>query len=154
MRHSVHTDYSIRVLIYLAIFNEKLVTIEDIATAYAISKNHLTKVVHNLVKSGFVASIRGRNGGIKLARDPQDINISHVVLKAEEDFNMVECLNHENNQCIVSGFCRLTGIFSKALDAYIASLAKYTLSDLVKNPRPMRKILQQNANPKKRIINV
>ena len=146
MRLSVHTDYSIRVLIYLALFNEKLVTIEDIAKSYAISKNHLTKVVHNLVKSGFVTSIRGRNGGIKLAREPQDINISHVVLKAEEDFNMVECLNSQTNQCVITGFCKLGGMFSKALDAYIASLAEYTLFDLVKSPLPMRKALQKNAN--------
>lgn len=86
MRQSVHTDYSIRVLMYLALYTEDLVRIEEIATSYAISKNHLTKVVHNLVKSGFITSIRGRNGGIKLARSAEDINIGHVVSKTEEDF--------------------------------------------------------------------
>lgn len=145
MRQSVHTDYSIRVLMYLALYTENLVRIEEIATSYAISKNHLTKVVHNLVKSGFVTSIRGRNGGIKLARNAEDINIGHVVSKAEEDFHIVECFNDATNQCVITGPCLLGGVFAEALDAYMTSLAKHSLADLVKNQLMMRKALQRNS---------
>lgn len=145
MRQSVHTDYSIRVLMYLALYTENLVRIEEIATSYAISKNHLTKVVHNLVKSGFVTSIRGRNGGIKLASKAEEINIGNVVSKTEEDFHIVECFNNTTNQCVITGPCQLGGVFAEALEAYMNSLAKYSLADLLKNPLMMRRALQRNS---------
>ena len=129
---------------YLALYPEQLVQIGEIANRYEISKNHLTKVVHNLVKSGFVTSTRGRNGGVKLARSPQDINIGDVVTKAEEDFHIVECFNHHSNQCVITGPCQLGGVFAKALEAYMASLAKYTLDDLIENQLLMRRALQHN----------
>jgi Rrf2 family nitric oxide-sensitive transcriptional repressor len=130
---------------YLALYTENLVRIEEIATSYEISKNHLTKVVHNLVKSGFVTSIRGRNGGIKLARNAEDINIGEVVSKAEEDFHIVECFNNATNQCVITGSCQLGGIFADALDAYMKSLSKHSLADLIKNELAMRKSLQRNV---------
>lgn len=145
MRQNVQTDYSIRVLKYLALYTENLVRIEEIATSYAISKNHLTKVVHNLVKSGFVTSIRGRNGGIKLARNAEDINIADVVSKSEEDFHIVECFNNATNRCVISGPCRLAGVFSEALEAYMNSLAKYNLADLVKNHLVLQAALKPNG---------
>jgi Rrf2 family nitric oxide-sensitive transcriptional repressor len=145
MRQSVHTDYSIRVLMYLALYTENLVRIEEIATSYAISKNHLTKVVHNLVKSGFVTSIRGRNGGIKLSRSAEDINIGHVVSEAEEDYHIVECFNNATNQCVITGACQLGGVFAEALEAYMNSLKKYNLADLIKNQLMMRKALHKHG---------
>jgi Rrf2 family transcriptional regulator, nitric oxide-sensitive transcriptional repressor len=154
MRQSVHADYSIRVLMYLALYTENLVRIEEIAISYAISKNHLTKVVHNLVKSGFVTSIRGRNGGIKLARNAEDINIGHVISKAEEDFHIVECFNKKSNKCVITATCQLGGIFAEALVAYMDSLAKYTLADLVKNQVMMRRTLHQNKGENIAVINI
>jgi Rrf2 family nitric oxide-sensitive transcriptional repressor len=130
---------------YLALYTKNLVRIEDIATSYAISKNHLTKVVHNLVKSGFVTSIRGRNGGIRLARKAEDINVGEVILKTEEDFHIVECFNNVTNQCVITGSCQLGNVFAEALKAYITSLEKYTLADLIKNEAMMRKSLQKNG---------
>lgn len=146
MRQNTYTDYSIRVLMYLALYTENLVKIDEIATSYAISKNHLTKIVHNLAKAGFITSIRGRNGGIKLAKAPEEINIGQVVSQTEEDFCLVECFNAASNQCVITGVCQLGGIFSEALQAYMNTLAKYTVADLVKNPIMMKRSLEKNTN--------
>ncbi|PAJ73460.1 hypothetical protein CJF42_15875 [Pseudoalteromonas sp. NBT06-2] len=144
MRQNVRTDYSIRVLMYLALYTENLVSIEEIAKSYAISKNHLTKVVHILVKSGFVTSVRGRNGGIKLAKLPEDINIGHVVSQTEEDFYLVECFNTTSNKCVMTGACKLGNVFSEALEAYMESLSRYSLRNLVENQQMMRRALRRN----------
>lgn len=144
MRQNTYTDYSIRVLMYLALYTDNLVRIDEIAKSYAISKNHLTKIVHHLAKAGFITSIRGRNGGIKLAKAPEDINIGHVVSETEEDFHLVECFNASSNQCVLTGACQLGGMFTEALQAYMNTLSRYTLADLIKNPLMMKKSLDKN----------
>ena len=151
MRQSVHTDYSIRVLMYLGVFNERLVNIDEIAKSYDISKNHLTKVVHNLAKADFIHSIRGRNGGIRLARPPKNINLKEVVITTEEDFNMVECFNQKTNKCVITGACQLGDVFSEALGNYLQTLAQYSLADLLKNNALMKKSLQRRYQQLNRI---
>lgn len=111
--------------------NEHLTTIQEIADAYQISKNHLMKVTYDLGQHGYIETIRGRGGGIRLALDPKDINIGEVVRKTEEDFHIVECFNPESNLCKISAECQLKFALNQALKAYIAVLDSYTLADVL-----------------------
>ncbi|AZB42032.1 Rrf2 family transcriptional regulator [Bacillus sp. FJAT-42376] len=142
MRLTNYTDYSLRVLIYLAAKDrEKLSNIKEIADVYGISKNHLMKVTYELGKMGLLSTTRGRNGGIKLALDPSDINIGQVVRKTEDDFNIVECFDPETNHCVISPVCGLRHVLNKALQSYLQILDGYTLADLVKNQRQLQDLL-------------
>ncbi len=125
-----YTDYSLRVLIYLAVQGDRLATIQEIADSYAISKNHLMKVVHQLNKKGYVETIRGKNGGLRLHRVPSDINIGVLVRETEQDMNLVECFS-PNNKCTITPVCGLKNMFSEALQAFLATLDQYTLNDVI-----------------------
>jgi len=132
VRLTVYTDYAVRVLIYLGVRGpDHLATIQEIADMYQISKNHLMKVTYDLGKYGYIETIRGRGGGIKLAMKPEDIIIGQVVRKTEEDFYLVECFNQENNLCVISPECRLKNILFEALQAYLKVLDNYTLADVL-----------------------
>ena len=132
VRLTVYTDYSLRTLMYLGVRgNEHLTTIQEIADAYQISKNHLMKVTYDLGQHGYIETIRGRGGGIRLAVDPNDINIGEVVRKTEEDFHIVECFNPESNLCKISPECQLKFALNQALKAYLAVLDSYTLADVL-----------------------
>ena len=132
MRLTVYTDYSIRVLMYLGVRGSNyLATIQEIADTYQISKNHLMKVTYDLGKHGYIETIRGRGGGIKLAISPDEIVIGQVVRKTEEDFYLVECFNQENNLCKISPECRLKNVLYEALQAYLKVLDNYTLADVI-----------------------
>ncbi len=134
MRLTIYTDYSLRVLIYLATKPKgELSNIKEIAEAYNISKNHLMKVTYELGKMNIIETVRGRKGGIRLAHAPEQINIGEVVRQTEEDFYLVECFDKERNQCIITPACGLKHVLNKALQAYLAVLDEYTLADLVKN---------------------
>lgn len=132
MRLTTYTDYALRTLMYLAVNRDRLVTIQDIASLHGISKNHLTKVVHHLGQIGLVATIRGRNGGLKLGREPLDINIGAVVRQTETDFHMAECFHRENNRCVYASACVLEDALGEATAAYLKVLDGVTLADLIK----------------------
>jgi Rrf2 family nitric oxide-sensitive transcriptional repressor len=132
MRLTAYTDYTLRTLMYLALSRDRLVTIQDIADLHGISKNHLMKVVHQLGLSGMVETVRGRNGGLKLKREPEDINIGEIVRNTETDFFMAECFDKDNTACVFSSSCVLKGVLSSATAAYLAVLDGVTLSDLIK----------------------
>ncbi|KMM37589.1 Rrf2 family transcriptional regulator [Guptibacillus hwajinpoensis] len=145
MRLTNYTDYSLRMLIYLgSMKNGKLASIQEIANAYQISKNHLMKVAHELGKKGYIETIRGRNGGLRLAHLPEEINIGEVVRSTEEDFNLVECFDKENNTCVISPACRLKHVLHNALSAYFEVLDGYQLSDLIVNDTTLMKLLTTN----------
>ncbi|MCY7753766.1 nitric oxide-sensing transcriptional repressor NsrR [Bacillus haynesii] len=142
MKLTNYTDYSLRVLIFLATKNSnELVNIKDIADSYSISKNHLMKVIYELGKLGYVETIRGRNGGIRLGKAPELINIGEVIRNTEDDFNIVECFNGEKNNCILSPICGLKHVLNKALSAYLDVLDQYTLQDIIVNQDHIRKLL-------------
>ncbi len=126
------TDYSLRVLIYLAVHDGKLSTIKEIAESYDISKNHLMKVVQELNVKGVVKAIRGKNGGIKLAKSANDINIGELVRQIEQGENLVECFGN-NNQCVITPACQLKNIFAIALESFFKKLDEFTLADLLSN---------------------
>lgn len=132
MRLTTYTDYALRTLMYLAVNRDRLVTIQDIASLHSISKNHLTKVVHHLGQLGLVATIRGRNGGLKLGHEPADIVIGAVVRQTETDFHMAECFHRENNHCVFASACVLEDALGEATAAYLKVLDGLTLEQVVR----------------------
>lgn len=147
MRLTTFSDYTLRVLMYLALNRDELATIPVIASAYDISESHLTKVVHQLVRAGVVESVRGKGGGIRLAQPPEAIRIGQIVKASEGHAPIVECLGEERSACCIAPVCKLTGILVDAFDALYASLDQYTLADLVPNQRPLRRLLERAPRP-------
>jgi len=141
MKLTTFTDYALRVLMYLALEPERLGTIQGIADAYGISENHLMKVVHHLAKSGVVESVRGKGGGIRLARPASEIRVGAVVREAEGDGPVVECFG-DQNQCCIAPDCKLAGVLARAFAGLYDYLDQYTLADLVERRQPLIRILQ------------
>jgi Rrf2 family nitric oxide-sensitive transcriptional repressor len=135
MKLTRYSDYSLRVLMYLAVRPEYLATIDEISKAYGISRAHLVKVVHQLGRAGFVETVRGRGGGIQLARAPEEISIGRVVRHTEENLAIVECFEPTTSHCRIESACGLRGVLEEALDAFLETLDRYTLADLVARRR-------------------
>lgn len=130
MRLTTMTDYSLRLLMYVAQRPEQLCTIAEVAAAYGISEAHLMKITHQLGLAGFIETVRGKGGGMRLARAPGEINLGAVVRSVEPDFNLVECLATRNT-CTLTGQCRLTAIVSGALRQFLDHLDGHTLADVL-----------------------
>ncbi|MEM7304676.1 MAG: Rrf2 family transcriptional regulator, partial [Pseudomonadota bacterium] len=131
MRLTKYSDYSLRALMYLALSNRRC-TIDEVTQAYDIPKNHLIKVVNQLAILGYVESIRGKGGGIRLAYAPEEINIGEVVKETEKSFDLVECFAEDTNLCVLSPQCKLAVILSTALEQFLSVLEEYTLADIIK----------------------
>lgn len=147
MRLTTFTDYTLRVLMYLALDQSRLATISEIAAAYGISQNHLMKVVHHLARTGVIESVRGKGGGLRLARPPEAIRIGEIVRSIEGHAPIVECLSGDPDACCISGACRLTRALVDAFDALYASLDRHTLADLTGNRRALTMALVQPPAP-------
>lgn len=141
MRLTAFTDYSLRVLIYLATRPGQRATIAQIATAFDVSENHLVKVVHFLGKAGWLANVRGKGGGLELARPPERINLADVVRDAEGDAVVAECFGEDRGGCVIAPSCKLRGVLGEAVAAFYAVLARYNLEDLVRNREELATIL-------------
>ncbi|WP_456277375.1 Rrf2 family transcriptional regulator [Bacillus sp. AK128] len=145
MRLTSYTDYSLRVLIYLATLPEdRLVNIKEIAEVYQISKNHLMKVIYDLGKLGYLETVRGRNGGVKLGLNPEEINIGEVIRKTEDDFYMAECFDPSKEGCIISPACKLKHVLHEAVDSYLSVLNEYSLADIIENKSDLQHLLQHD----------
>ena len=131
MRLTVYTDYALRMLMYLALKDDGLATIEEIAQSYGISKNHLMKVAHQLGVAGYVDTVRGRNGGLRLAKPAKAIGLGEVVRHTEPDMAIVMCFEPTNADCAILPYCVTQGPYH-ARTAFVEALDDYTLSDLVK----------------------
>ncbi|MFN0103842.1 MAG: RrF2 family transcriptional regulator [Bryobacteraceae bacterium] len=132
MQLTLHTDYSLRVLLYLAHFPDRRVGTEEISKAYGISKNHLVRVMRTLADGGFLKVTVGRAGGVNLARAPDEIRLGEVVRATEASFRIVECHDAKNNTCPIVPVCGLKGMLDLALAAFLDELDKHTLADMVK----------------------
>jgi len=166
MRLTNYSDYALRSLIYLAVKPEPhtLANISDIANSYDISKSHLTKVIHQLGQLGYIESVRGKNGGIRLARAPKEINLGVLIKQIEPDFDLVECFavpvsKDKGSQskdlpvtfieekadkpigCVITPVCQLKSVFSEALRAFITVLERYTLADIINNEDELKDLL-------------
>jgi len=135
------TDYSLRVLMYLAARAGVHTTIAEIAEAFAISESHLSKVVHHLGKQGLLSTARGRGGGIELGRPAASINIGAVVRSTEANAKLVECFDPGTNRCVITPVCRLRSVLSEGLDALYTTLDNYTLEDITQNGQRLRRLL-------------
>jgi Rrf2 family transcriptional regulator, nitric oxide-sensitive transcriptional repressor len=134
MQLTTYTDYTLRVLIFLGMqTNSEKSNIKEISSFYNISNNHLSKVVYELGKLGLIETVRGRNGGIRLAKEPAQINIGSIVRLTESPINMVECFDETRNTCRISPACKLKHVLNEALNSYLKVLDGYTLEDLLQN---------------------
>lgn len=149
MRLTAFSDYALRVLMYAAIAGDRLITIEETAKTYNVSRAHLMKVVNILTRTGFLRGVRGRSGGFTLAQPPEAINVGAVVRATEPDFALVECFAG-GNQCIITKRCRLPEVLNEALDAFIQALDRYTLADLMLTKRdfvPPKGAIRETRGP-------
>jgi Rrf2 family nitric oxide-sensitive transcriptional repressor len=140
MRLSSYSDYALRILIYLAVQPDELPTIGEIAERHGISKNHLMKVAHQLGQGGYIETVRGRGGGLRLGRAPEQIRLGDVIRFTEQDLAIVECMG-EDNLCRLTPACTLRGVLGEALQAFLAVLDDYTLADIVRQRRTLSALL-------------
>ncbi len=149
MKLTAFTDYSLRVLIYLAAQPRRRATIADIASAFEVSENHLTKVVHFLGKAGWLATLRGKGGGLELAMPPELIGIGKVIRETEGAVVPAECFAHNAGNCAIGDICGLRGVLNDAVDAFYGVLDRYTLADLVRNRQSLARVLfsEQTVSP-------
>ncbi len=145
MRLTTFTDYTLRVLIYLALEPDRLATIPEMASAYGISENHLMKVVHRLARSGTVESVRGKGGGVRLARNPAEIRLGQVIRASEGDSAIVECFSGEAKTCRIAPACRLAKILDEAFTGLYRSLDGYTVADLCANGSELKELILARA---------
>lgn len=141
MRLTYHTDYALRVLIYLAVNAGKPARVSDVADSYGISRNHLLKVTLRLGRLGYLTTLRGRSGGVALARRPEEINLGEVVRKIEDEFSLVECMRLDGGECVISPACRLKGVVRKALEAFLSVFDEYSLADIARNRDALSELL-------------
>jgi Rrf2 family nitric oxide-sensitive transcriptional repressor len=145
MRLTDYTDYSLRVLLYLSVRPSGLSTIQEISDAYGISKNHLMKIVQQLGELGWVETVRGRNGGLRIASRSRDLTIGDVVRKTENDFAIVGCFAEQGDatrqRCVIQPSCRLRGVLAAARDAFLAELDKHTVGELAHPANELARLL-------------
>jgi Rrf2 family nitric oxide-sensitive transcriptional repressor len=133
MRLTQYTDFSLRVLIYLGLHDDRRCTIREISDAYGISRNHLMKVVQKLAAEGFVDSVRGVGGGLTLSSEPARLSVGKIVRAMEPDLGLVECMR-AGNECVITPACALTGMLVEARQALLDVLDGYSLADILAPP--------------------
>ena len=142
MRLKKYTDFALRVLIYTGT-SERKVSIKEISETFYISTEHIRKVVHQLSVEGYINTTRGRNGGILLMKDPEEINIGEVIRLMENDFYLVECFDGEINRCAITPACKLRSVVGEAMLAFFVLLNQYTLADLIVNKDDLRTLMDK-----------
>lgn len=140
MQLTQFTDYSLRALIYIALRKDSC-TIKEITEAYKISNNHMVKIIHNLGKLGLIKTIRGKNGGILMAAQPEAVNLGQLVVQLEPHFDLVPCFNKTKANCCIAPACKLRNVLHEARAAFMAVLGKYTLADILHNPSQLATFL-------------
>lgn len=151
MRLTVFSDYTLRVLTYLGLRREGLATITEIADAYDISKNHLMKVVHELGVRGYVETVRGKGGGLRLKVSPAAISLGAVLRASEADTALVECFDKESSRCCIAPACAARGILRQAQEAFYKVLDDYTLADLLEPQQRLSTILFKPENKRRKL---
>jgi len=142
MHLTSYSDYAMRILIYLGSHPDRpLVSVREISDTFHTSYHHIGKITFNLSKLGILETVRGRNGGIRLAKSPLDINLGAVLRMTEENFHLVECFHEDRNTCKISPSCHLKHILHEALEAYLTVMDSYTLADVLTNAKTLRKLM-------------
>lgn len=140
MKLTQYSDLSLRMLMYLALRYGNTSTIKEVSVRFAVSKNHMVKISHQLTKSGLIESVRGRNGGVRLAKPPQSISVEEALYATEDNFDLVECFGPDNH-CIISDVCKLSGVLNNARKAFFSVLRQVSLADLVKGGKTLENTL-------------
>lgn len=135
MQLTTFTDYGLRTLMYLAGNMDKTSSVKEISEYYGISRNHLVKVVHRLSVLGYIATTKGKGGGIRLAHDPDGLRLGVLVKNLEPHMNCVECFAHETNTCRITDICKLKHYLADAVKSFLDTLNQYTLADTVKSKK-------------------
>jgi len=141
MKLTQYSDLGLRLLMYLALRHGESATIQEVSERFAVSRNHMVKISHQLTREGLIESTRGRNGGVRLARAPDTISVEQALRATEDNFDLVECMGGTKNYCVISGACKLSGVFDEALAAFFAVLRQTSLADLVKDGKLIEKLL-------------
>lgn len=141
MRLTIYTDYALRLLMYLALKNDGLATIGEIAKSYGVSKNHLMKVAYQLGTAGYVETVRGRSGGLRLAKPAESIGLGEIVRHTEPDMALVPCFQPVDASCAIQRCCVLRKALDKARTAFVDVLDGYTLGDLTRPRSPLQELL-------------
>ncbi len=145
MRLTAFTDYCLRALIFVALKDDGLATIDEIAQHHKINRNHLVKVVFRLSQLGYLHTLRGKGGGIRLANDPSKLSVGKLVRQTEPDYALVECFQERDCLCVIEPACVLKGALRAALEAFFEALDGYTLADLIKPSRNLARLLSVPA---------
>lgn len=145
MRLNLQSDYALRLLMHLATNDDRLVTIGEVAGRFRISQNHLMKVAHLLGREGFIETVRGRSGGLRLARAADVIRVGDVVRRMEGDLAIVACFDQGEAACLLARACRLKGALHEALEAFLGVLDRYTIGDLTNRNPKLRGLLGVEA---------
>mgnify|MGYP000001627551 FL=1 len=140
MQLTQFTDYSLRALIYITLRKESC-TVKDITEAYDISNNHMVKIIHNLAKLKLIKTLRGKNGGILMAAQPEAINLGQLIVQLEPHFDLVPCFNKEKANCCIAPVCKLKSVLHEAQAAFMSVLERYTLADVVYNKKELSVLL-------------
>ncbi len=144
MQLTKFSDYAFRVLMYVHAANDRLVTIEEMANSYQVSRAHLMKVVNALTRADFLIAVRGRSGGLRLGKPAEEIRLGDVVRATEPDFALVECFS-TGSQCVITRCCRLPGVMQEALQAFLDVLDKHTLSNIALGNRDFSAVFPNGA---------
>ncbi|MBE6023872.1 MAG: Rrf2 family transcriptional regulator [Cellulosilyticum sp.] len=131
MQLSKFTDYTFRVLIYMAMHQDELCTVEQLANVLQVSEHHLKKVIHKLAKTDYLISMKGRAGGLRLGLQPEQINLGDVLKLTEDTMNIVTCLHDQDTCAFITGECKLKWIIGQALERFIEEFSHYTLKDIL-----------------------
>ena len=140
MKLTQYSDLGLRMLMYLALRYGNTSTITEVSVRFGVSKNHMVKISHQLTKSGLIESIRGRKGGVRLARPPENITVKEALYATEDNFDLVECFGPDNH-CIITDVCKLSGVLNNARKAFFDVLRQVSLADLVKSGKTLEKSL-------------
>ena len=149
MKLTQYSDLGLRLLMYLALRHGETVTINEVSVRFAVSKNHMVKISHQLTKSGLIESTRGRNGGVRLASPPESISVEEALYATEDNFDLVECFGPDNH-CVITDVCKLSGVLDNAREAFFSVLRQVSLADLVRSKKALERSLQ--PFPKEAII--
>ncbi len=142
MQISTYSDFSLRVLMQAALRSPARTTVDEVAQSYGISRHHLVKIVHDLGRSGYLATQRGIGGGFTLARPPEEIRLGDIVRLGEETETVIECVDKNHRPCRITPACRLKGVLDEAAAAFFEVLYGYSLADLVQRPAKLRSVLE------------
>lgn len=141
MQLNAFTDYALRVLLYAAVRPDSRALTRDVADTFGISRHHVVKIVNQLQHLGYLETIRGRDGGFVLALPPDQIRVGDVVRRTEGTLAIVECLSPSTNTCPLARACGLKGALNEAMDAFFTALDRYTLADLLGEPRWVARLI-------------